>query len=111
LESGLDELADRSVDVAALRERFTASEWESVRSGPGALVRLLARERVRSIVESRAPANRSKREEGALQIVTSRVARGSTAPKLRIGDHELPGWDVSLSHHGRYVAWALLVPE
>jgi phosphopantetheinyl transferase (holo-ACP synthase) len=110
LETGLDELSEGSVDVNRFRDRFTDSEWEGVRSGPAAVVRLLARERARSIVESRA-ASRPNGEETAVQIVTSRVARGSTAPKLRIGDRELPGWDVSLSHHGRYVAWALLVPE
>jgi hypothetical protein len=75
------------------------------------MVRLLARERVRAIIDSRSGPARSNGEASAVQIITSRVAMGSTAPKIRIADREVPGWDLSLSHHGRYVAWALLVPD
>jgi phosphopantetheinyl transferase (holo-ACP synthase) len=114
LETGLDEVGEDPIDVTALRDRFTASEWDGVRSRPAAVVRLLARDRVRAILESREAANGPSSGHGgatAVQIITSRVARGSTAPKIRIADRELPGWDLSLSHHGRYVAWALFVPE
>jgi phosphopantetheinyl transferase (holo-ACP synthase) len=111
VETGLDEVAEDSIDVTGLRDRFTVAEWDGVRSRPGAVVRLLARERVRAIIESRGSAGHSNGEATDVQIITSGAARGSTAPKIRIADREMPGWDVSLSHHGRYVAWALLVPE
>jgi phosphopantetheinyl transferase (holo-ACP synthase) len=110
LETGLDEVALGAVDASALRDRFTAVEWEGVRSGPAAMVRLLARERVKAILERSGPDGLTN-EPATVQIVTSRGTRGSTPPKIRAGDVEIPGWDVSLSHHGRYVAFALLVPE
>ena len=110
VETGLDQVTEDSLDVAALRGRFTAVEWEGVRSGQAAVVRLLARDRVKAILESIDPDARASGPT-TVQIVTSRGARGSTPPKIRAGDLEIPGWDVSLSHHGRYVAWALLVPE
>jgi len=117
LETGLDEVGEGSIEMTSLRDRFTDSEWDGVRSGPAAVVRLLARERVRAIIEGResdgGPGGGGRPNGGAraIQIITSRVALGSTAPKIRIADRELPGWDLSLSHHGRYVAWALFVPE
>lgn len=81
----------------ALRPRFTDREWSHVRTRASALVRLAARE---------AAAQRLDEAEGTLEIVCPGGPPGRTPPVLFRRGEPSP-LDVSLSHHGRLVAWAL----
>jgi hypothetical protein len=44
------------------------------------------------------------------EILTSGRRPGRTPPVVEVDGVPLTGVDLSLSHHGRYVAWALLLP-
>jgi hypothetical protein len=83
------------------RERFTAAEWAGIHSVSSARVRLLARARLREMVGL---------AEAPVEIVTSGEKPGRTPPRVLVGGSEHPELDVSLSHHGRFLAWAILAP-
>jgi phosphopantetheinyl transferase len=77
-------------------ERFRPDEARSVHSLPSALARLALR---------REAAARLSRPEGSLAVVCPEGALGRIPPRL-LGAGE--GVAVSLSHHGGWVAWALV---
>lgn len=109
LETGLEKVSlEEDTPLEQLRGQFTATEWEGVYSLPSAQVRILARDRIRSLLGS---GNGPDLAMGPVEVVTAGGPPGRTPPRILFGGRELEGWDVSLSHHGRYVAWALLVPE
>lgn len=80
-----------------LASRFTAREWGPVHSWPSAVVRLEARAEL---------ARRLGVEEDRLQVVCPGDAPGRTPPEVLLDGARAPA-DVSLSHHGRFVAWAV----
>lgn len=81
---------------AALRDRFTREEWSSVHSRASALVRIMAKGELAETLGA---------DEGALEIVCPPGPAGRRPPSLRIRGRPWAG-DLSLSHHGRLVAWA-----
>jgi hypothetical protein len=87
------------VELDALRDHFSSREWRCIRSVPSAWVRILAKRRLLDLLGG-AP-------EG-LEIVTSERHPGERPPRVLICGKESMEVDVSLSHHGRYVAWAVL---
>ena len=102
--------------LQSLRDRFTAREWQGIHSLASARVRLLARERIAAHLglSDRGPGvSRGDLAEGSeapVELLTSGEAPGRTPPRIRVGGRERPDLDVSLSHHGRFLAWALLLP-
>ena len=98
------------VPLGHLRDRFTAAEWESVHSLQSAWVRILARDRIRSHLGEPQTGPPRGRGTGELEIRTPRTPPLRFAPEIWFRGRRLTGFDVSLSHHGRYVAWAILIP-
>ncbi len=90
--------ADGSLPLDALRGRFTPAERAFIHGTPSALVRLAAR---RDMAAALAVAQED------ILILAADGPPGRVPPVVRIdGD---PGRvDLSLSHDGRYVAWAFL---
>lgn len=84
---------------AGLADRFTEREWGAIHAWPSALVRLEARAEL---------ARRLDVDQGRLQIVCPGDAPGRTPPEVLLDGDETPA-DVSLSHHRRFVAWAVAV--
>lgn len=80
-----------------LEARFSADERPSIHSAPSALVRLRAREVL---------CRRLGEEEDAVEIVCPGGPAGRTPPEVRVRGGSGRA-DVSLSHHGRWVAWAV----
>lgn len=102
LELGVERLPDVSdVPLDTLRGRFSDMEWEGVHSHPAAHARLLARARLAAHLGV---------DEATLRIVTSPDRPGRTPPRIRLNGGTLPDIDLSISHHGAWVAWALLLP-
>jgi phosphopantetheinyl transferase (holo-ACP synthase) len=110
MESGLEELGDSHTALEALRDRFTPEEWEGIHSLRSAHARLLARERVRSHLGLGAGADGGD-ISGRVEIRTTGNRSGKLAPQIWFGGTRIRDLDLSLSHHGRFVAWALLVPQ
>jgi len=81
-----------------LRERFSDLERPAVHSAAAARVRLEARAHLARLLDVR---------EERLQIVCQGGAPGRTPPVVLLDGRRAPA-DVSLSHHGRWVGWALL---
>jgi phosphopantetheine--protein transferase-like protein len=81
----------------SLRDRFTDREWASIHSPASALVRLAARRAACQVLGV---------EESALEIVCDDGPPGRMPPRIMVrgepGEH-----DLSISHHGRFLAWAL----
>ncbi len=91
--------ADREI---ILRERFTGREQEAVYAWPSAAVRLEARQAASQALTI---------PEKSLEIIPAREGPpGRTPPTLLINREESAG-DISLSHDGRFGAWALLLPD
>lgn len=112
LETGLEKVNRSSESsMERLRAHFTPAEWEGIYSLSSAQVRLLARERIRSLLGSNRTSDPAVRGDTPIELVTTGTPPRRTPPRILVGGRELEGWDLSLSHHGRYVAWALLVPE
>lgn len=112
LESGVEEVAsgDSRTPLGTLRNRFTLEEWVGIHSLRSAQARLLARERVRShLVPEAEVAGRNV--SGRVEIRTTGHRSAKLAPQVWFGGSRIRDLDLSLSHHGRFVAWALLVPE
>jgi phosphopantetheinyl transferase (holo-ACP synthase) len=83
----------------ALTELLHPEERATIHSAPSAWVRILARE---------ALAGATGQPKEAIAILGDPDAPGRAPPRLRIeGLREVP--DLSLSHHGRFVAWAFLL--
>jgi len=81
----------------ALLERFTAREAEAVHTLASAAVRLGARAELASVLGV---------EERRLEIVCAPGPTGRRPPLVLL-DGAPARADVSLSHHGRWIAWAL----
>jgi len=103
--------------LEAVRAAFSEEEWEGVHSIPSARARILARDRLAAALASAPrpePGPARPTHRGAvgmdIEILTSGDRPGRTPPRIRIAGHERPDLDLSLSHHGRFVAWALLLP-
>ncbi|MEX0856070.1 MAG: 4'-phosphopantetheinyl transferase superfamily protein [Gemmatimonadota bacterium] len=104
--------AEMAVDLAHFRDGFTAEEWAGVHSVLSARVRLLARERIARLLlgQEHDPRESSDpRRLGPVEILTSPNRPGRTRPRVRIAGEDRPDVDVSLSHHGPYLAWAILL--
>ena len=113
LELGLEavEPEGSEEDLEALRPLFTAAEWEGIYSLRSARARLLARDRIRAHVGSTIASARDGFPDTAVEIRTARGRPRQSPPRIWFAGREVPELDLSLSHHGRFVAWALLVPE
>ncbi len=86
-------------------EPFTALEREGIRGPEGARVRALARRRVRAHL------NRLGHPVSSVEIRTDPRLPGRSPPRVWVDGAPAESIDVSLSHHGSCVAWALLLPE
>ena len=106
IERGTEKRTDATVESACppgsecfdafLRDQFSARERASVRGYPSALARLGARSAV---------AQRLGVDEVRVELVCGPSTEGRTPPRVLL-DGEPCGVDVSLSHHGLWVAWA-----
>lgn len=102
IETGLRELPelpsdDPSVWRQRLAPRFSEREWRAVHHPASAWVRIHARA---------AAGQRLGLPDTSLEIVCLEGQPGRAPPRLEVEGRPAP-LDVSLSHHGRYVAWAL----
>ena len=84
-----------------LQDRFSASEWECVTHRASALTRLAARKSLASVWDV---------PEERLEIRCRPGHPGRRIPSVWLGDEELPV-DLTLSHHGHFLAWAFLVAK
>ncbi len=80
-----------------IEPRFTDREADPIHSLPSALVRLDARAAAAAVLGV---------DERALELICGEGPKGRRPPRLVYGQ-ELAPLDVSLSHHGRYLAWVL----
>lgn len=83
-----------------LRERFTEREWSSVHSAASALVRLRARNSLARTLDV---------AEETVEIVCDEGPPGRAPPRVFVEGRRWSG-DLSLSHHGRFLAWAFTAP-
>ncbi len=112
LEIGIEEMdEDTELSLDDLRSRFTAEEWAGIYSLRSARARLLARARIRSHLPTLGLAPPPALGEGRVEIRTPGERPGRAAPRIWFDGSEVEDLDLSLSHHGRFVAWALLVRE
>ena len=113
LEVGLEEVdfENSEEQLEALRSRFSPAEWERIHSLPSARARLLARDRIRTHLPSPGAGNAIGARDEAIEIRTTGDRPGQAPPQIWFAGREVAELDLSLSHHGRFVAWALLVPE
>ena len=86
---------------SGLQDRFSASEWECVTHRASALTRLAARESLASVWDV---------SEKRLEIRCGPGLPGRRIPSVWLDGEELPA-DLTLSHHGRFLAWAFLMVE
>ena len=84
-----------------LQPRFSEQEWRSVHRPDSALVRLNARSHLARVLGV---------AESAVEIVCDEGPPGQMPPRVLLEGREWAG-DLSLSHHGRFLAWAFRVPE
>lgn len=85
----------------ALRDRFSDQEWGAVHGPGSALVRLRARGDLARTLGVK---------ESQVEIVCDEGPPGRMPPRVVVDGQDYPG-DISLSHHGRFLAWAFTVPE
>lgn len=97
--SGMGTLSEGTWPDPELEAHFSAREREGVHSRASAEARLRARA---------ALAVRLGVTEGRIEIVTAGGRVGRTPPRVLLDGEPAPA-DASLSHHGRWVAWALAV--
>ena len=111
IEIGLEEFDPEfgAAELASLRDHFTPEEWAGIRSFRSAKARILARERIEEHLDPDGPAHLGETESRVEIRTGSPTAR--SRPHIWFDNEEVTGLDLSLSHHGRFVAWALLVPE
>lgn len=86
--------------LGVLLERFSPRERSAVHSARSAAVRLAARQ---ALAES------MQVEEGRLELVCDPGPLGRSPPRVYMDGVPAPA-DVSLSHAGRWLAWALWIP-
>jgi phosphopantetheinyl transferase (holo-ACP synthase) len=101
LEMGVERLPEGLI-LEELRPRFTDREWAGIHGIPSAWVRILARRRLAGLLPP---------PVGKVEILTSGEHPGRTPPRVSIDGSPRPDLDLSLSHHGRFVAWAFLLPS
>lgn len=106
LETGLEGSRERSTSLEDLRDLFSELEWEGIRTVAAAEARLRARDRLAGYLRRAS----GRPSPPRVEIVTSGERPGRTPPRIRVDGTDRPDLDLSLSHHGRFVAWALLVP-
>lgn len=94
IETGIARL-DEDADIP--RERFSERECAAIHSAASAWVRIHARA---------ALARKAGIAEDRVEIVCDPGPSGRTPPRALV-DGRPSAWDVSLSHHGRWLAWAL----
>ncbi len=103
MELGVERLPEAEAPaLESLRGHFTDREWEGIHRLHSARARILARERLAGYLGLDDPRR--------IEIVTSAHRPGRTPPRLLLDGAPLAGWDLSISHHGAYVGWALLLP-
>lgn len=78
-------------------ERLSDRERRAIHSAASGWVRIAARSRAAELLGAPEP---------EIEIVCGEGPPGRTFPRLLLRGRAAP-WDVSLSHHGRWVAWAL----
>ena len=104
-EMGQDEAQDildfREPFDAWCGERFSPEEREALHSRASAFVRLLARRDVAQFLDL---------DEERLSIRAGPGTTGRRPPYLYVDGRESPFMDVSFSHHGTRLAWALTLP-
>ena len=114
LEAGLERGTDEAAELADYRARFSELEWQGIRTVHGAEVRLRARARLEAYLGPEDPSGSADRKGAGpspVEILTSGERPGRTPPRIRVRGVDRPDLDLSLSHHGRFVAWALLAPD
>lgn len=94
--SRMNEMGDQWRSV--LRRNFSDREWGCVSHQASALTRLAARKALASAVGV---------EEEDLEIGCGPGEPGRRIPKVLLKGNEMPA-DLTLSHHGRLLAWAFL---
>lgn len=94
--SAVELLAEEPLDT--LLSRLTAREREAVHSVASAAVRLGARSLLAQVLGA---------DENEVEIVCSPGVTGRRPPHALLRGSAAPA-DVSLSHHGRWLAWAVL---
>ena len=95
---------------ASRRESLTARSHLSQRA------RLVARSRLAGHLRVMARAMRPSSDaptapDPQIEILTSTKAPGRSPPKVVVDGVHRPELDLSLSHHGRYIGWAILLPS
>ncbi len=90
--------ADGSHALDALRGRFTPAERAFIHGAPSALARLGARREMAAALEV---------SQDDILILAEDGPPGRVPPVVRVGG-DLGRVDLSLSHDGRYVAWAFV---
>ncbi len=84
--------------LAELLPRFTEREADAVHSLPSAAVRLRARAALADVLAA---------AEADVEIVCDPGVTGRRPPRVLLRGRPAPA-DVSLSHHGKWIAWAVL---
>jgi phosphopantetheinyl transferase (holo-ACP synthase) len=84
-----------------LRPSFSTREWECISHRASALARMAARDSIASALGV---------EERNVEIACGPGSPGRRIPKVLLGGKEIPV-DLSLSHHGRLLAWAFLTHQ
>lgn len=92
---------DPSAPLESLLARLTERERPPVHSRPSALVRIAARS---------AAARALGVEEARVEVVCPEGPMGRTPPEVLL-DGSPAAADVSLSHHGRWLAWAVRLAQ
>ncbi|MEX2530246.1 MAG: 4'-phosphopantetheinyl transferase superfamily protein [Gemmatimonadota bacterium] len=95
---------------ASQRESLTARSHLSRRA------RLLARSRLAGHLRvmartDHAHSDASSAPDPRIEILTSPEAPGRSPPRVIVDGIHRPELDLSLSHHGRYIGWAILLPR
>jgi phosphopantetheinyl transferase (holo-ACP synthase) len=93
---------------------FTDREWASIRSELSARVRILAKARIEGYLRRReGEGARPPSQDGSprVEILTDPQNPGRRPPTVWIDGRLAREIDLSLSHHGRCAAWALLLPN
>jgi phosphopantetheinyl transferase (holo-ACP synthase) len=98
--SGLPRAGKEGIEDS-IRGRFSERERPAVHSLPSALARLGARAQLARMLDV---------EERRLEIVCE-LGNAGRSPPVALLDSQPVNADVSLSHHGRWVGWSVLVWE
>lgn len=117
IELGVERVPEADIegvplDLEGLRSQFSEAEWAGVHSIPSAWARIEARRRLLSHLRAGRLPNETSGDVDSprVEILTSRARPGRTPPRLLVDGRDLEGVDLSISHHGGWVGWALLLP-